>query len=184
MEQNYKDKDKAKKERNNTMKIIDHMQKDAINDIKFLINAIDKKTTREALKYILAEDGKLIATDGKRMHITSNDNIELPNGVYEIKKTGKDYILLNKDEINYPKWKQACPKDENITYRERYNVPHDIECEIIKAISEYINIDYLRDALRSMDEIVEYGEYSCILVIKSANKKAVIMQRSIDNGKI
>ena len=76
--------------------------------IRFLCNATTKEGARYVLQYILVDNGKFVATDGKRLHIIETNTDYLEDGLYEIVKKTKPLIILKKTETGgiYPKYQE------------------------------------------------------------------------------
>lgn len=118
--------------------------------VVFVAKAIGEDNNRYCLSVIKAENGKIYATDGHRMHIAEFD---LADGLYIVKKVKAEYLLIPTE----------LPKDKQIFDYEKV-MPSDVDkpnsvaggydagqrqSKIIIAIYEHcqamINADYVKD---------------------------------------
>ncbi len=83
---------------------------------QFVIAARSKDTTRFACQSILVQENRIVATDGKRLHVAYYDNpldSTYTPGLYEVVKANKSTILLlkkEKDDTFFPsRWQEVIP---------------------------------------------------------------------------
>ena len=73
--------------------------------VRFVAAAVSKEKSRYAIEYVFVQGHKLLATDGKRLHIATIDH-DWDSGFYEICKNTKTHIILHQVEVDrtFPKW--------------------------------------------------------------------------------
>jgi hypothetical protein len=122
------------------------------DEFKFVLKASDKNSVGN-YNQLFINDGDIVCTDGRRLHLYKTDAI-FENGVYEIIKNTKSKIVLNKldSPIPFPNYKSVIP---DITGKEA-DLEFDViritkdAClalyKIIKQCDVCLNIDFIKDA--------------------------------------
>jgi len=94
---------------NNFVRIEKKKQSRLAKNIRFLQSALDTNGYRPQFQKCFVDDGKIIATDGKRMHIMKVFDEDMKEGFYNI-DIGKDAIVLSFDEKegnDFLNWKKV-----------------------------------------------------------------------------
>lgn len=128
--------------------------KDTYEGIAFAAKAMDKKGRQHFTALVHAEasrDGtRLVATDGKRMHVTTV-SLKLPAGDYRA-SVGRDSATLELDTqaAPFPSWRNVVPQETDMvgtihleggrSDSERLSVAHG---DIIAHTGQNVNITYL-----------------------------------------
>jgi hypothetical protein len=157
----------------------------------FLSKAISDDDTRYFINFVYCEDNKLIATDGRRLHI-----IELGNNIWEFKDK-KFYKFLKattklvwfaelaEDPGQFPNYKRVMPDTteyKTINYlSSKREFPQQF-AKLIRAlpVSMVINLDYIKVFPNSYDWICSFPNDNRAIVFESGNIKAVIMPMERD----
>ena len=158
-----------------------------LGKIRFVLRACDKHRGREFTNVLHIENTKdgsrLVATDGKRLHVTEIKTRIKPGDYKPVVR--KDAIILGKPvlNVNFPNWERVVPV--NTVKRGYFNlkmtVVHDIEWAgkmFTEVSKEKINPKYLADLLKKSWVVYCQNEKQKALVLKEQNTPetyAVIM---------
>ena len=122
--------------------------------LKFVAAARSKNDYRKFFNIIHIEDGKAVATDGIRLHISelpiSNDKPVLDDCDYSVLHEEKKKIVIAKiDDAGFPKWKNIIPKgkiDQSLKFytQSKAHISQEYAALLVKG-GEFaaINIKYL-----------------------------------------
>lgn len=148
------------------------------SDLNWLVLAMAVKDKRKYINYIYSDGLRLVATDGNRMHILKDANIE--SGFYN-----KNMTLKHADDwsgaIRYPNISRIIPKDNhkeinfNVLKLDTQMYP-SVETEVYNFDGLKINARYLQEAISYFDEkIIQYKNKTSAILIEDNNKLAVVM---------
>jgi hypothetical protein len=171
--------------------------------LKWLSKAISKDATRHVLNFLNCEIDQfgtilLVATDGRRLHKLETDiNMNYSNGSYAISVTGKNVLLVPKEDTGtFPNWRvvipdfKAIPSDEMATASlvvDKQKLVSYVTAKLNEANSHggaiLFNDTFLSDALGSKTLFGTAGKQSWEastshmhpLKLTSGNLEAVIM---------
>jgi len=156
---------------------------DAYKVLRGVAKAISKDETRYVLNFLKAEKDRIVATDGRRLHMCNNE-LEIPEGLWKpVINTAKMMLLLPcvDETANYPHYKQVIPRMDN--YIEITDNPE--LTMVLGALGKadcYANIDYMKQATDKKTSCPDgYGvhaddQFSPIVVLgKACGYKAVVM---------
>ena len=100
----------------NTIVIEKSKNNDFYQNAAFVVSACaDKDDPRLVLQNVLIDNGKMIATDGNRLHLNdfTDSSLALENGQYSVTKTAKQIVLLPvNDPGNFPDYNRVIPLGE------------------------------------------------------------------------
>jgi hypothetical protein len=104
---------------------------------------------RYDLNKILCQEGRLIATDGHRMHIYTMDYSEnIPCGAFLPIARNNGFILLREEPANnYPEWRKVIPKAKKKDVLEKICINKD----------PILNAKNFAIVLKTIDEIMQYS---------------------------
>lgn len=79
-----------------------------------VVTAVSDDASRYFMSGLHAEDGKLVATDGKRMHIWEmpepvDDEPLIPDGDWKIVSKDRKSVILEEWDNTFPNWKRVTP---------------------------------------------------------------------------
>lgn len=79
----------------------------------WVCKAISKNDRHSAFCNALVENGELIATDGRRMHVAKL-KLKMPEGQYEVLRHSKTRVEVEllENVTPYPMWRQIWPSDD------------------------------------------------------------------------
>ena len=92
--------------------------------LSFVAQAVltDSNSYRPAMQYIQSDNGHLIGTDGRRLHIIfdSKDMPRFANGLWEVIKRTKSLIQIVHTDISdpYPPWRNILPNEAEYNWHE------------------------------------------------------------------
>jgi hypothetical protein len=150
--------------------------------IKFVLRACDKNLGRDFTKVLHVErtenGSRLVATDGKRMHV-AEIRVRIKPGNYKPDVT-KDYIRLGMPvpNVNFPDWKRVVPvitavcgsiNLENASVRGIKQIHESFE----KQTGEKVNSDYLADLTKKLWVVHRQKENRKALLLKESGSRLV-----------
>ena len=146
--------------------------------ISFVALAVSKDPTRHNITVIKSFGGRIVATDGNRLHQYKTDL--LPEGDYKvIKKTKSEVTLVMQDADEagpFPNIHRVIPEMLDGVDLDSAS-SHGAYAQIIRAMAiNHINYDYLKDALSTGDQMqFQAGDGFSPVLLKSDIITAVIM---------
>ena len=155
--------------------------------VAFVCKGISDDETRFFMNFVYCEENKLIATDGRRLHILElkENPFEFQDKTfYRVLKATKSVVWLVEafEEMQFPNWKRVMPEGEYKTIE--FVNSKRMESSTLSLASIYrhaaINIRYLQDlVLNEIWEVRIFGKNKAFMFI-SNNMTAVIMPLSED----
>ena len=151
----------------------------AFLDLQWLFKARSKDSTRPNITSILIEPTKIIATDGRRMHIIANPYPSVPVGEYDVYAINQSKIILIAKVVNdnnkFPNWNRPSVTMEGNTpeHEITISIPAYFYTEILK--HRPFEIKYLQDAISNEPMNVRiYGEKQPV-IITTLTRNAIVM---------
>jgi hypothetical protein len=84
--------------------------KKVMPNLLWVLKARSTDKNRETLKYVLIEEGKFIATDGRRLHSWAAEiPAGLSDGVYDIIYSKENVTFVAMEGYTFPNYKQVIP---------------------------------------------------------------------------
>ena len=152
------------------------------NDMIWLSKAMGTSKSGRFFDVIDVKNGKIYATDGKRLHVMDNE-LKLSDGSYNILSKAKPHIILEKIEAaSFPDCEGVIPKEMNKLadsfgdegeYKKNIFISY---CLIEGGV--YVDSDFLKDCFFEGAPFALYSpEDKQSLVVKYENKLAMFMAR-------
>ena len=118
------------------------------DSMAFPAKARAKKTTRYSIERLLVNADSIVATDGKRLHITHSKH-PLEIGQYNVVKQTKTKISLLKceDELNWPKYNDVIPHHQNLIIKCGSYLEHTFIGQILGSLGKHnitLNYNFLK----------------------------------------
>lgn len=158
-----------------------HKDYPKIASILFVCKAISKDETRFALNHIKVEEERIIATDGRRLHIADIecDFDFLEPGHYLVEKINKKSVTLlrnNDEDIKYPNWEQVIP--EGFKNKESVEAGDSFVSQVALATGAKFCTNYLEDinsAIGFGSLNVHFNDKFETIKIEDGTRTAIIM---------
>lgn len=148
----------------------------AFADFLWCIKVRSKDITHLYITGILIEPAKIIATDGRRLHVIVNPYPSIPSGEYEIYGINQSkVILIAKPDRLFPDWNRPSVTMEGNTLEHEIAIDNPVYfyTEILK--HRPFEIKYLQDAISDEPMNVRiYGERQPV-IITTLTRTAIVM---------
>lgn len=165
---------------------------ESVKSYGFVGKAVSTDGTRYSLNFVYCDEGNIVGTDGRRLHIvTLNEN---PWGFNDkkfyrlLKYTTKTvwYAELEEEPGSFPDWRKVIPEenpDKNIQYLSYTGKGYDRNpfyleiAKIIRTLPEdkAINLNYLKDLPSGYSWEVSFYDKKSHVIFESGNMKAIII---------
>ena len=146
--------------------------------IRWVTGVIDCKHSDERTHFLIAEEKRIVGTNGYSLHIAS---VAIPPGSYDVVRRTQKVVELQKVESDrYPlDIDSVFPQTEPTAVLELDNSDH--YTRVIRAMDESVtlNYKYFQDADQWMDKAFIY-EPGNPVVLENHHSKALIMPRKMN----